>query len=112
MGDAPAIALAHDGAEAVLDRGGVVDLVQVVEVDPVCAQPPQALLDLTRDRLRPAVVVAALRRDDEIVGPAGSQRGADRGLALAPGVQVRRVDVPDAGVDGLADERRVIVGVP
>ena len=81
---------------------------QVVQVDRVGAQRPQALLDLRPEHLRPAfaATVAALGGDEHVLG-AAVERLADRALALAAGVEVRGVDVAHAGVDGRADEVHV-----
>src|SRR6185503_786527 len=79
--DLPAVAVCGDRAEALLEWSLGVDAVQVIEVDRVGAQAPQALLDLRAQRLRAAGTgrVAALRRNDQ-AGRARRQRFADRRL--------------------------------
>jgi hypothetical protein len=109
--DPPPVALAHDRLEAVLDRDLGVHPMQVVQVDAPDVQPLQALLDLAGDRLRTAIVVAALGCDDDAVGPAGRKRRPDRRLAVAAGVQVRRIDVADARGDRVTHEDGVIRSV-
>jgi hypothetical protein len=95
--------------------------VLVVEVDHVHAQPLEAGLagldDVIRaavDEVGPAGVLhlAELRRQHDVIAPAG-ERLADQRLVVAPAVHVRGVDVVDAEVDRLVDERdrfRVVGG--
>jgi hypothetical protein len=65
--DLACVAALLDGADAIFERRLRVDAVEVVEVDRLRAQPPQALLDLAPDRLGAPIVPAALRRDEPIV---------------------------------------------
>ena len=112
MPDLPAVAVRGDRAEALLERRLGVDAVQVVEVDRLDAQPPQALVDLRAQCLGAARAgrEAALRRDDHAVRRA--KRFADRRLALAVGVGVGGVDQADPGGEGLPDELDVLRRVP
>ena len=111
--DLPAVAVRGDRGEALLERRLGVDAVQVVEVDRVGAEAPQALLDLRAQcfRIAGTGVVAALRRDDHAVRT-GRERLADRGLALAVGVGVGGVDHADPGSGRLPDQLDVLRRVP
>ena len=107
--DLPALAVVGDRSETLLERRLGVDAVQVVEVDRLGAQAPQALLDLRAQRLRAARtgVIAAFRRDDHAVR-ARRERLADRRLALAVGVGVGGVDHADPGGDRLPNQLDVL----
>jgi hypothetical protein len=98
-----------DRREALLERRLGVDPVQVVERDAVRPQAAKALLDLGVEHLRPpfARPEAAFRCDDAILRDR-RQRSTDRLLALAPGVEVGGVDVPEPGGERTLDERDVL----
>src|SRR5262249_21609747 len=80
--DLARVAVFRDRAEALLQRSLLVDAVQVVEVDRLGPEAPQALVDL-RAELIPAAAagVAALGRNHEPVG-IRRERLADRALAV------------------------------
>ncbi len=103
--DPPPVPVLLDGGEAVLERRVRMDAVQVVERDAVRTQPAQGVLDLRPEHLGAAVPggVATLARHDA-VGRDWREGGADRLLALSPGVEVGGVDVAHAGGDRLPDE--------
>ena len=96
-----------------LDRRPGIEAVDLVEVDVVHTEPAQARIDLGHDRLaRQADGVAATahrpvhlgRQDDLVTVGEISERSADDLLARADGVDVRRVEEVDAGVEGILDE--------
>ena len=99
-------------AERLLDRRHAVGTVVLVEVDPVGLQPPQRCLDRLADvgartagGLAVAEVVPELRREHDLVAPAG-ERAADDLLAAAPvAVDVRGVEERDARVERGVDHR-------
>ena len=109
VADRAAVDVALDRTQALLERRLRVDAVQVVEADRVGAQRAQALLDLPREHVGPALArpVAALGRDEHVVATA-RERLADRALALAAAVEVCGVDVPHARGHGLAHEVHVL----
>ena len=94
-------------AERLVDVGVRVGAMQLVEVDPVGAEPPQRVLDLVDDpaaRGAAAVGVVAhrhpeLRRQHDVVAAAAGECLADDLLRLAGGVDVGGVDEVDAGVE-------------
>ena len=105
-------------AECLLDVGGVVRAVHLVEVDPVGAQPAQAVLDLPDD---PAPRVAApvgplphrevdLRGEHHVVAPA-AQGLADDLLRLAGRVHVGGVHEIDSAVECRVDDPGAVVVV-
>ena len=108
-------------AERLVDVGVGLGAVDLVEVDPVGAEPAQAVLDLAHDpaaRVAELVRVVAhravdLRGEHDVVAPAAGQRLADDLLGLAARVDVGGVDEVDAGVERAVDDadRLVVVGV-
>ena len=98
-----------------------IEAVDLVEVDPVGAQPPQRVLDRPHDpaaRVAPLVGVLThrvveLRGEDHVVAPAAGERLADDLLGLALAIDVGRVDEVDPGVERRVDDpdRLVVVGV-
>jgi hypothetical protein len=94
--------------------------VDLVEVDPVGAEPPQRVLDRPDDpapRAAAAVRVLAHRheelgREHDVVAPA-LERLADDLLRLAGGVDVGGVDEVDAGAERAVDDadRVIVIGV-
>jgi hypothetical protein len=91
--------------------------VYLVEVDPICAQPPQRRLDRLHDpaaRATTAVRIVAHRheelgRQDDIVA-AAPECLADDLLRLAGRLDVGGVDEVDSGVErGMDDPDRVVV---
>jgi hypothetical protein len=108
-------------AERLIDVGVGLGTVDLVEVDPVGAQPPQAVLDLSHD---PAPGVAELvgvvphravdlGREDDVVAAAARQSLADDLLGFPARVDVRGVDEVDPRVERAMDDRDalVVVGV-
>src|SRR5262245_51236079 len=104
------LALAHQlghGADGVFDRHLGVDAVQVIEVDVVDAEVPQARLAGLRHVLGPAVValapvgqveIAELRGEDGLTAPA-LQRPAEKVLVAAFHVAVGGVEEGDAEIE-------------
>src|SRR5207249_7040013 len=101
-----------------LDRraGAVVGPVELVEVDPLHAEAPQAVLAFLADRRRSQVVAdadgappplpaaAALREDvDVLAGPEARERLADDLLGVAEPVDRRGVDPVHAALERVAD---------
>ena len=122
--DVADLALVDEVAERrqrLLDVGARVGAVDLVEVDPVGAQPPQRVLDRADDpaaRVALPVGVLAhrvveLRGEDDVVAPAAGERLADDLLGLALPVDVGGVDEVDPGVQRRVDDpdRLVVVGV-
>src|SRR4051812_14372559 len=119
--DVADLALAHEvgeGAERLVDVGVLFGAVDLVEVDPVGAEPPQAVLDLLDDpaaRVPELVRVVAHRAvhlccEHDVVAPAPGQRLADDLLGLAARVHVGGVDEVDPGVErGVDDADRLVV---
>src|SRR3954453_10947145 len=100
-------------AERLLDRHVRVDGVQLVEIDPLQAEPPQAALAALAQPLGAAVAVpaprsgtheAALRRDHEAVR-IRMERLRDQLLADVGAVGVGGVDQRDAALDDAAQKR-------
>ena len=97
--------------------------VELVEVDPLDAEPAQAPLALLADRLRSQVVLdhavraalpapAALREDEHVLADAvGRERASDDLLGVAEPVHGGGVDPVDAELDGVPDrgDRLVVV---
>src|SRR6266487_812853 len=112
MPDLPCVHILLDRSEALLERRLGIDAVQVVELDAARLQPAKALFDLSAKHLWAALAraEAALRADDDALWDR-RERGADRLLALAAGVEVGGVDRPDAGGDRLLDEGDVLARV-
>ena len=92
--DVADLALMHEVAERrerLVDVGPRVGAVDLVEVDPVGAQPPQRVLDRTDDPApRVALLVGVLAHrvvelggEDDVVAPAAGERLADDLLGLA-----------------------------
>jgi len=111
--DAPKIAdlpRPHEVCQRVdrlLELGVRIVAVELVEVDPVGAQAPEAVLDGEDDpaaRAAPLVRVGAHRRrelgrDDHAVAPSRERLPQDL-LGLAGGVRIGGLDEVDAGVEG------------
>ena len=104
--------------QRLLDRRRAIPAVDLVEVDVVHPEPPQARVALGEDRLarqpRPVRSVAHpavhLGGDDQLVpAPVLGQRAADDLLARPGGVDVRRVEEVDPGLDGRPDQRATLV---
>ncbi len=99
-------------AEGLLDRNGRVGEMQLVEVDPVGTQPPQARLDGCRDPAgaraavtgRRAVGRPELRRDHYLVTTCGQQT-SEQLLGRAGTVLVSGVEEGHAVVDGRVENR-------
>ena len=108
-------------AERLVDVGARIEAVDLVEVDPVGAQPAQRALDRLGDpapRRAAAVGVFAhgqadFRGEHDVVAPPAGERLADDLLRLARGVEVGGVDEVDAGVERAVDDpdRVVVIGV-
>ena len=107
MADRAPLHVALDRAQALLQRRIGVDTVQVVEVDRLSAERAQALLDLRLERRRTRPAIAALGRDEHVLGDA-LERLPDRALALAAGVEVGGVDVANARGDRLTHEGHMV----
>jgi hypothetical protein len=113
--------LVHEVAEhrqRLLDVGRVVGAMDLVEVDPVGAQAPEALLDRREDPApRVATAVAALAHlevhlggeDDLVTAP--PQRLAHDLLGLTVGVRVGGVDEVDPLIEGGVNDADTIVVV-
>ncbi len=112
-----ALPMLHDVVqrlERLLDRRLVVPAMDLVEVDVIRAEPPQAGVDLDHDGLaRKALAVGVrahrvvdLGRDHDLV-PSGevAQGAADDLLARAVGIGVGGVEEVDAELEGSFDER-------
>jgi AcrR family transcriptional regulator len=108
-------------AERLVDVGGRIEAVDLVEVDPVGLQPAQRVLDGLGDpapRRAPVVGVrpqrqADLRGQHDVVAPAVDQRLADDLLRLARRVEVGGVEEVDPGVQRAVDDPDgvVVIGV-
>ena len=122
--DVADLALVHEVAERrqrLLDVGARIGAVDLVEVDPVGAQPPQRVLDRAHDpAARAALLVGVLAHravelggEDDVVAPAAGERLADDLLGLALPVDVGGVDEVDPGVERRVDDpdRLVVIGV-
>ena len=119
--DLPRVHEVAQGAERLVDVAGGIGTVDLVEVDPVGLQPPQAGLHLLHDPAAgvPAPVGTVAHRemdlggDDDAVAAAARQRPAHDLLGLTAGVRVGGVDEVDAGVEGPVDDpgRLLMVGV-
>ena len=101
-------------AERLLDRHGVVEAMDLIEVDRLDAEPPQAALARLHDVLaRQALPVRRvahrpehLRRDDDLVEIRHRpERAPGHFLAHAERVHVGRVEEVDAFVERESDER-------
>jgi hypothetical protein len=121
--DVADLALVHEVAErrqGLLDVGVGARPVDLVEIDPVGAQPPQRVLDLADDPAPRAALLVGIRAhravefrgEDDVVAAAG-ERLADDLLGLALRVDVGGVDEGDPGVQRGVDDadRLVVVGV-
>src|SRR4029453_17225178 len=104
--------------ERLLDVGGVVSAVDLVEVDPVGIEAPQALLDFFEDPApRVATAVAALAhlevhlRGEYDVVPVATKCLTDDLFGLTLGVHVGGVDEVDALVKGGVDDTGTVVMV-
>ena len=108
-------------AEGLVDVGGRIRAVDLVEVDPVGVQPPQRVLDAADDPAPGSAPLAGvvahreadLRRQDDVVALAAGECLADDLLGLAGGVDVGGVDEVDPGVERGVDDpdRFVVVGL-
>ena len=119
--DVAGLARLHDvvqGLQRLLDRRLVVPAVDLVQVDVVGAEPPEARVDLRQDRLpRQAPAVRALPRREEHLGrdhhlvPPGevAERPAEDLLARAVGVGVRGVEEVDPELQGAGEERPALL---
>ena len=91
-----------------------VRVVELVQIDVVGLEVPEALLDLLHDavagRLALQLGEVVLGGDDRVAAPA-LERLADVDLALAQAVGDRRVDEVDADVQALVDDPRALRGV-
>ncbi len=114
--DLPGLARLNEAlqrTEGLLDRHGRVGEVQLVEVDTVGAQPPQARLDGRRDPAgaraafagRRAVARPELRRDHDFIA-AGRQQTPEQLLGRAGTVLVSRVEEGHAAVGGGGEDGR------
>jgi hypothetical protein len=109
-------------AERLLDVGSRLGAVDLVEVDPVGAEPAQRVVDLADD---PAARIAApvrdllahrevhLGREDDVVAPPAGERLGHDDLRLALRVDVRGVDEVDPRVERAVDDpdRVGVIGV-
>ena len=96
-------------AHHLLDGGHAVPGVQEIEVDIVRLQPLERGVDGTHDVLAPVAagiriagrtIVRELRGDDDMVAKPGlGDEAADKALAHAAGIGIRRVDEVAAGLD-------------
>ena len=111
-----------EGAEGDLQVDRRVVAMDLVEVDPVGAEPAQAVVDLGDDppaAVAPPVGLLAHRHVDlggehDVVAPAGDGL-ADDLFGLSVRVDVRGVDEVDAGVEGSANDADglfVVLGAP
>ena len=108
-------------AERLLDVGARIGAVDLVEVDPVGAEPPEGVLDRAHDPaagVAPLVGVLAHRvvelgGQHDVVAPAAGQRLGDDLLGLALPVDVRGVDEVDPGVQCRMDDahRLGVIGI-
>ena len=106
-------------AEGLVEVGVRLGAVHLVEVDPVGAEPAQAVLDLADDptaAVAPLVGVVAeaaveLGGQHDVVAPAAGEGLADDGLRLARGVDVGGVDEVDARVQRVVDDPDAVVVV-
>ena len=102
------------GLQGLLQRCRVVIAVNLVEVDVVGAEPPQAVVDLGHDRLagqappvrpRPHRVAQLGGNHDVVAVREVTERAAEDLLAGAVRVQVGGVEEVDASLEGMLDER-------
>jgi hypothetical protein len=104
--------------ERLLDVGRRVGPVDLVQVDPVGPQPPEAVLDLPDDpapRVAPAIGAVAHREmhlggEDDLVAPAPQRLPHDL-LGLTCGVHIRGVDEIDALIERSVDDADAVVVV-
>ena len=98
-----------EGLQGLLDRGGVVETVDDVQVEVVGAQTLQGAVDLPfngRARQVPLVEVDLARQHHVLTFDAEVlQRGSDELLARAVGVDVRGVDEVDAQLQSASNHR-------
>jgi hypothetical protein len=108
-------------ADGLLDRHVRVDAVLVIEIDDLQAKTLQARLAGLHDVLGTAVDsllavgalgLAELGCDDDLVAPA-LERAPEQLLVVPPAIHVGRVEVVDAAVERVVDDRDrlVVVGV-
>src|SRR5690349_10483193 len=104
--------------ERLFDGCAIIPAVDLVQVDVVGAEAPQAVVDLTHNRLaRQATAVGSrphlpidLGRDHDLVA-AGEilDRAAEDLLAAAERISVRRVEEIDAALESALDERAALL---
>ena len=106
-------------AERLVDVGVLLGPVDLVQVDPVGAEPAQAVLDFAHDpaaRVAELVRVVAHRavhlgREHDVVAPAAGSALPDDLLGLAARVDVGGVDEVDARVERAVDDPDALVVV-
>ena len=109
LADLPFADQAVEGSERVGDRGRGVGLVELVQIDTVGAQPPEAVLESAPDvggccaPARPIDLHPELRRDDDAIPPTLQDPSEER-LALCAAVDVRRVEEGHAGFERGVDD--------